>query len=247
MTLLSVTSLCKHYVRTGKPLTAVDRVTFAMAPGDSVSIIGRSGSGKTTLIGMIAGLISPTDGEVILEDQNIHALDDAASSLMRNTVIGYVPQGTSLLPALTALDNVRLPRYLVGAHSGDCTAKAISLMEEMGVAHLHGAYPSDLSGGEMRRIAIARALVNSPRLLIADEPTSDLDEESANNVMRLLARVNSQGTALLVVTHDMALAGIAARTMTMASGRLTHGGRADEAGAARKEMVAGGGVEALAS
>ena len=242
MTLLSVTNLRKDYVRAGKSFAAVDRVSLAMQPGDSVSIIGRSGSGKTTLIGMVAGLISPSDGEVILDGKPVAALSDAEASLLRNTVIGYVPQGTSLLPALTALDNVRLPRYLANhVQPDDAAEKALSLLEIMGVSHLRDAYPAAMSGGEMRRVAIARALVNEPKLLIADEPTSDLDEDSARDVMHLLSRVNEQGTALLVVTHDQALAGMAARTLTMASGKLTPAGSAP----ARHLRVTG--TEAIAS
>ena len=232
MTLLSVTGLCKEYVRAGKPFAAVDRVTFSMAHGDSVSIIGRSGSGKTTLMGMIAGLISPSDGEVALDGKVIGNLPDIEASFLRNTAIGYVPQGTSLLPALTALDNVRLPHYLANnVRSGDSVAKALALLDDMGASHLKDAYPSDMSGGEMRRVAIARALGNDPKLLVADEPTSDLDEESAQDVMRLLSRVNAQGTALLVVTHDMELAGLAARTLTMTAGKLGTGEQAARRGA----------------
>lgn len=231
MTLLSVTKLRREYVRAGRVFAAVDSVSFSMEAGESVSIIGRSGSGKTTLLGMVAGLISPTSGEAVLDGQAIALLDDAAASRLRNTVIGHVPQGTSLLPALTALDNVRLPQYLAGKiRPGDRAEKALTLLEDMGVAHLRNAYPKDLSGGEMRRIAIARALVNAPKLLIADEPTSDLDEESAGGVMRLLSRVNAQGTALLMVTHDMELAAMAGRRMTMASGKLTEAAKEIQTG-----------------
>lgn len=220
--LLAVKRLYREYTRAGKCFAAVDRVDFAIERGDFASIIGRSGSGKTTLIGMVAGLISPTDGEVVLNGQNIAMLGDAEASRMRNDVLGYVPQGSSLLPALTALDNVRLPHYLADTSgTGDCAEKALSLLQEMGVAYLRDTYPADMSGGEMRRVAIARALINDPQLLIADEPTSDLDEESAEEVMRLLSRVNSQGTAILAVTHDMELARIAKRTITMSAGKLS--------------------------
>ena len=222
MTLLSVTGLRREYVRAGKAFAAVDNAAFFLEPGGSVSIIGRSGSGKTTLLGMVAGLITPTSGQVVLDGHDLSTLDDAAASRLRNLVIGYVPQGASLLPALNALDNVRLPLYLADAPPfGDNAEKALAFLQDMGVAHLRDMYPSDMSGGEMRRVAIARALVNTPKLLVADEPTSDLDQESANDVMRLLARANSQGTALLIVTHDMELAAIAQQVLTMASGKLS--------------------------
>ena len=222
MTLLSVTNLRREYVRAGKSFAAVDKVTFSMAYGESVSIIGRSGSGKTTFISMVAGLISPTDGEIVLDGNRILQLDDAAASRLRNETIGYIPQGASLLPALTALDNVRLPLYLAGETAPDNGGtRALELLEAMGAAHLRDARPSDMSGGEMRRVAIARALVTEPKLVIADEPTSDLDEESAGDVMRLLSRVHERGTALLLVTHDRELASFADRTLAMASGKLS--------------------------
>ena len=219
--MLSITGLRKEYVRAGKTFAAVDRVSLSLEYGDSVSILGRSGSGKTTLIGMVAGLISPTDGEIVLDGKSVAMLNDAEASFLRNTTIGYMPQGPSLLPALTALENARLPHYLAeGGKDGNSVEKALALFEDMGVGYLRDAYPSDMSGGEMRRVAIVRALVNEPRLLITDEPTSDLDEESSRDVMRLLTRVNSAGTALLLVTHDPKLATIAGRTLIMASGCL---------------------------
>ena len=220
--LLSVTGLRREYLRAEKSFAAVDNVNFSMRYGESVSIVGRSGSGKTTFISMVAGLISPSEGEIMVDGNNILSLTDTAASRARNSVIGYIPQGASLLPSLTALDNVRLPLYLgEGRHTGDSRVRALALLEEMGVGHLQGAYSSDMSGGEMRRVAIARALVVSPKILIADEPTSDLDEESAAGVMRLLASVHKQGTALLLVTHAMELAATAERVMTMCSGKLS--------------------------
>jgi len=222
MTLLSAAKLRREYIRGGKSFVAVDNVSFAMEYGESVSIIGRSGSGKTTFISMLAGLIAPSDGEIVFDGQNIFALDDATASRLRNEIIGYIPQGASLLPALTALDNVRLPLYLAdGKYPDDGEARALELLGLMGVAHLRDVYSSDMSGGEMRRVAIARALIAAPKILIADEPTSDLDEESAAGVMRLLTTVHRQGTALLLVTHDVELAAIASRVFTMASGRLS--------------------------
>lgn len=225
MSLVVTNKLRREYVRAGVPFAAVDSVTFSMNEGEAVSIVGRSGSGKTTFIGMVAGLISPTRGEVLLDGKEIATLSDAQASRLRNEVIGYVPQGASLLSSLTALDNVRLPRYLVGkshdgSHPDECTTKALALLEEMNVASLKDAYPSAMSGGEMRRVAIARACITSPKLLIADEPTSDLDADSAKEVMDLLQRVNAQGTALLLVTHDADLAAIATRRLTMTSGTL---------------------------
>lgn len=246
MSLLSVKKLRREYERGGRRFAAVDNVTFSMECGESVSIIGRSGSGKTTFISMVAGLISPTEGEVILDGNDIFALDDAAASRLRNEVIGYIPQGASLLPALTALDNVRLPLYLSGGkRAGDGDERGLALLEAMGLGNLRDAYPAAMSGGEMRRVAIARALINTPKVIIADEPTSDLDEDSAADVMRLLAQAHAQGTALLLVTHDTELAVIADRVMTMASGKLAPAARA--VGAAAILRARAGGTESRAS
>ena len=217
--LLTAANLRREYTRGRERFAAVDNVSLSIAKGEFVCIMGRSGSGKTTLISMLAGLISPTDGSIALNGVDMAGLDDEALSRLRNAVIGYIPQGNSLLPNLTALDNCRLPFYL-GDRPGDCAEKAMALLEAMGIAHLADAYSAGMSGGELRRVAIARALINSPALLIADEPTSDLDVETAAEIMRLLLDVNKQGAALLIVTHDPELAKFAARTLPMAKGKL---------------------------
>lgn len=218
--LLSVNHLRKQYLRGGKtPFWAVDGVSLNMAPGEFVSIIGRSGSGKTTLLSMIAGLLTPTSGEILFNGINPHQLSDAALSSLRNEHLGCLPQGYSLLPNLTALDNVSLPFYLQ-KRAGRCAARARGLLAEVGLAGLEDAYPAEMSGGEMLRAAIARALINEPRLLIADEPTSDLDADTAAEIMELLLRVNRQGTALLIVTHDLGITRFSSRVYRLASGKL---------------------------
>lgn len=229
MTLLTVDRLHKEYVRNGQTFAAVDGVSFTLEEGGWMCLMGRSGSGKTTLVGMTAGLISPDRGEIVLDGRELSRLDDNALSGLRNRVVGYVPQGASLYPALNALDNVRLPRFLGAAGEArmdDSAEDALNLLEIMGVAHLKDAFPSAMSGGEMRRVAVARALINSPKLLIADEPTGDLDEKSAHELRTLLDGVNSGGTALLLVTHDAELAAHSILVMTMSAGKLTPAERA---------------------
>ena len=218
--LLTVSKLRREYARGSRRFAAVDNVSLELELGGFISIMGRSGSGKTTLISMIAGLISPTAGSILFNGVNILELDDKALSRLRNEAIGYVPQGSSLLPSLTALDNCRLPFFL-GERPGDCTEKALELLTRMGVAHLAEAYPADMSGGELRRVAIARAMINSPQLIIADEPTSDLDEETAGDIMRLFLDANTEGAAVLVVTHDPVFAGFAQKSLRMAEGTLS--------------------------
>lgn len=221
--LLHISHLRKQYLRGGKtPFWAVDDVSLNMAAGEFVSIIGRSGSGKTTLLNMIAGLLTPTSGEILFKGTNLHRLSDAALSSLRNEQLGCLPQGYSLLPNLTALDNVSLPFYLQ-KRAGSCDERARGLLGEVGLAGLEDAYPAEMSGGEMLRTAIARALINEPKLLIADEPTSDLDVDTAAEIMDLLLRINRQGTALLIVTHDLEITRFSSRVYRLASGKLEEG------------------------
>lgn len=211
----------KNYLRGGVPFPAVDDVSLKMGKGDFLSIVGRSGSGKTTLLNMISGLLKPDRGEVYFMGENTAMLGDIAMSSLRNISMGYIPQGASLLPNFSVLDNVRLPSCLSNKHHEDMAGRAHYLLGEVGVSHLADAYPAQLSGGEMRRVAIARALINSPEILIADEPTSDLDAISIQTVMGLLKKVNQGGTTLLVVTHELDTIAYSQRVAFMLSGRFT--------------------------
>lgn len=217
--MLQIKNVSKQYTRAGKNFAAVDNLSLNMQAGEFVSIIGRSGSGKTTLLNMIAGLLTPTSGEITFNGVNLFTLGDSAMARFRNCNIGYVPQGKSLLSNLTAVDNIRLPYYLT-ARKGGCLEKAHALLNEIGLGHLAESYPKSLSGGEMRRVAIARALINAPKLIIADEPTSDLDLETADEIIALLKRLNAQSTSILVVTHDLELARCGGRIIKIAAGRL---------------------------
>jgi putative ABC transport system ATP-binding protein len=184
----------------------VDNLSLAVDQGEFICLLGRSGSGKTTLLNMIAGLLTPDSGQVFFNGANLYGLDDRARTAWRNEQLGYVPQGASLLANLTALDNVLLPFYLQPrADDGSALKKARALMDELGLSKLEKSYPAALSGGETRRVALARALMNSPELIIADEPTSDLDVETAREMADLLSLLNGQGCALLVATHDLEL------------------------------------------
>jgi ABC-type lipoprotein export system ATPase subunit len=185
-----------------------------------VSIIGRSGSGKSTLLNLIAGLLNPTSGSVEMDGRIISTLNDAEVSLYRNSKIGYVSQGQTILSNLTVLDNVRLPFYFF-KRDGDATEKALLLLEQVGILHLAGSYPKQLSGGELRRVSIARALINDPGLLIADEPTSDLDAQTTGEIMQLFRLISQKGTAVLMVTHELDTVSYGKRTFVMVSGVLT--------------------------
>lgn len=218
--LLDIKNLRKDYQRGEQTFSAVNNVSFSMAENDFICIMGKSGSGKTTLLNMIAGLLTPTQGKIIINGTNLFELNDQQVSAFRNQHIGYVPQGSSLLPNLTALENIRLPFYLTKRSNQSTLNLAKQLLEKAKVVDLQNAYPANMSGGEMRRIAILRALICQPKIIIADEPTSDLDEESATEIMQLLSDIHQQGTALLIVTHDNDVASYSQKIVKMSSGRL---------------------------
>ena len=218
--LLDVKNLRKDYQRGSQHFSAVNNVSFSMARTDFISIMGKSGSGKTTLLNMIAGLLTPTQGKITINGTNLFELDDKQVSAFRNQNIGYIPQGSSLLPNLTALENIRLPFYLTKRENQSSLNYALELLEKSKIGYLKDTYPANMSGGEMRRIAILRALICRPQLVIADEPTSDLDEESSAQIMALLTEIHQQGTGLLIVTHDNDVANYSQRKLKMSSGRL---------------------------
>ncbi|WP_294892429.1 ABC transporter ATP-binding protein [uncultured Gilliamella sp.] len=218
--LLDVKNLRKDYQRGSQHFSAVNNVSFSMAQTDFITIMGKSGSGKTTLLNMIAGLLTPTQGKITINGINLFELDDKQVSAFRNQNIGYIPQGSSLLPNLTALENIRLPFYLTKRENQSSLNYALELLEKAKIGYLKDTYPANMSGGEMRRIAILRALICRPKLVIADEPTSDLDEESSAQIMALLTEIHQQGTGLLIVTHDNDVANYSQRKLKMSSGRL---------------------------
>jgi putative ABC transport system ATP-binding protein len=219
---LEIRHLTKRYWLGKACFDAVSDISFSLDRGEFVSLTGRSGSGKTTLLNMVAGLLSPDSGEILADGVSLFSLDERKRSCFRNGKIGYIPQGRSLLGNLTALDNARLPFHLQ-RRSGDSLPKARELFAVLGIAHLEGSYPAELSGGELRRVALARALINSPELVIADEPTSDLDIETAREIMVLFSGLNAGGTAFLVATHDPLLSRGSGMVLEMNAGRVTQG------------------------
>ena len=199
--LLKTKALSKSFARGRNSFFAVKNVDFSISASDFVFIVGRSGSGKTTFLNLISGILDPTQGQVFFEDDDISSMSDTAKSFYRNESIGFVPQSLAYLPNLSVFDNVRVPFFLFN-RDGDSEGRALSLLELMDIAHLKNEMPQNLSGGEIKRMLIARALMNSPKLLIADEPTANLDKETSETVMNLIKSVNKLGTAVLIVTHD---------------------------------------------
>ncbi|MDP4182828.1 MAG: ABC transporter ATP-binding protein [Bacillota bacterium] len=218
--MLELKQLKRVYARDDfSSFTAVDNVDLDIMPGDFVSIIGRSGSGKSTMLNMIVGLLRPTSGKILINGADLWSMNDKEMSKIRNSKFGYVPQGLSLLSNLRILDNVRLP-FCLDKREGNGIERAMNLLEEMRIQSLAQRYPAQLSGGEMRRVAIARALVNNPEILIADEPTADLDEETSIEVMKLFARINSRGITILMVTHEYDITDYGNRICAMSLGKL---------------------------
>jgi putative ABC transport system ATP-binding protein len=201
------------------PLTILDGVSFVVEAGASIAIVGASGSGKTTLLGLLAGLDQPTSGEIHVDGQALGTLDEDARAALRQRLLGFVFQSFQLLPALTALENVMLPLELAGAD--DAAARARTWLDRVGLAKRTTHYPRQLSGGEQQRVAIARAFAGEPKLLMADEPTGNLDVATGVEVADLMFRLNREhGTTLVLVTHDANLAARCGRRLSLAAGRL---------------------------
>jgi putative ABC transport system ATP-binding protein len=224
MVLLEISEVSKEYIRGGRAFNAVNNASLSVGDGDFISITGRSGSGKSTLLNICAGLLEPSNGAVLFEGKDIYDLKDKEISFFRNAKIGYVPQGMSLLSNFTVFDNVCIPWFLF-KREGDVEGKAFLLLEKVGISHLISSYPKELSGGEMRRVAIARSLINDPRLLIADEPTSDLDAETTAEIMKLLGCIAREGTAVLIVTHELDTLDYGNKTYSMHEGKLLSQGK----------------------
>ena len=218
--LLKTKSLSKSFARGKNSFFAVKDVDFSISASDFVFIVGRSGSGKTTFLNLISGILDPTQGQVFFEDEDILSMSDTAKSFYRNESIGFVPQSLAYLPNLSVFDNVRVPFFLFN-RDGDSEGRALSLLELMDIAHLKDEMPQNLSGGEIKRMLIARALMNSPKLLIADEPTANLDKETSETVMNLIKSVNKLGTAVLIVTHDFEILNEDSTMYRMNDGELT--------------------------
>jgi len=202
------------------PVTAVRDVTLQIRSGDHVAIRGPSGCGKSTLLHMLGCVDAPTTGTLLFDSQDVSRLSDARRSRLRLRHIGFVFQRFFLLPMLTASENVELPMSEAGLARDARRKRAGELLEYVGLSARADHRPSQLSGGEMQRVAIARALANGPRLLLADEPTGELDEATGAQIASLLDQVNQSGTALVIVTHDPTLAGRATRVLSMRDGRI---------------------------
>jgi ABC-type lipoprotein export system ATPase subunit len=208
------------------PVKAVTDVSLAITAGEFVAIMGRSGSGKTTLLHLLAGLEASTSGRILFQGQDISQRDEDALALWRREHVGLVFQAFHLIPTLSALENVAFPLYPTPLRPEERRRRALARLDQVGLAHRASHRPSQLSGGEQQRVAIARALINHPGLILADEPTGNLDTQSSAEVMELFRRLNRQeGVAVVVVTHDPGVAAQAGRVIEMKDGRIIQADR----------------------
>jgi putative ABC transport system ATP-binding protein len=218
--ILSASSISRVFQMPAGPVTAVRDVSLEIAAGESIAVRGPSGCGKSTLLHMLGCVDAPTSGTLIFDGRDVARLSDSARSLLRLREIGFVFQRFFLLPMLTAAENVELPQSEAGVGKIERQRRTRELLDYVGLASRADHRPSQLSGGEMQRVAIARALANRPRLLLADEPTGELDEATGDQIASLLDRVNADGTAIVIVTHDPSLADRSRRLLLMRDGHV---------------------------
>ena len=220
---LSAENLTRTFVRDGRESNifyAVRDVSLTLAGGALTELVGRSGSGKTTLINMLCGLLRPSSGRVLLDGTDLYVLSDGARARLRGKNIGVIPQGQTGLDSLTVMENILIPAAMAGADTPETRRRAEALLERMDILSLKNVYSNELSGGEMRRMAIARALVLSPDIIVADEPTADLDEDTTRLVLTLLKDEARRGAAVMMVTHEDAALPYADRVYKMDKGIL---------------------------
>ena len=219
MSILKVSELTKTYHSGSRELTVLENVSFEISHGDTFSIVGPSGSGKTTLLGLCAGLDKATSGSVILNNTKLDSLNEDERAQIRNQSVGFIFQNFQLIQTLTALENIMVPLELRGDKSAQRKSK--ELLDRVGLASRGDHYPTQLSGGEQQRVSIARAFSNNPKILFADEPTGNLDEETGSKVEELLFEINKEeGTTLILVTHDLDLAKRTHRIVRIKGGRV---------------------------
>ena len=219
MEILNVSNLSKKYGDGPNEFWALDDVSFRVQKGEFVAIVGKSGSGKSTLLHLLGGLDNPTSGNVIINNQNIYKMNDKNLTVFRRKYIGIIYQFYNLVPALTVKENILLPALFDGRNISN--KKLNDLIKNLGLINKIHLFPNDLSGGQQQRTAIGRALINRPKLLLADEPTGNLDSRNSRSIMKLLEFYNRKyKQTIIMVTHDMSLAKRASRIITMADGKI---------------------------
>jgi len=220
--ILRTKQITKTFHNNGSQVHALRGINLTVKPGELVAVMGPSGCGKSTLLHILGGLDSPTSGEVYVNGNRIDNMSEAQRAVLRRNQVGFVFQAFNLIGNLSITDNVELPALVAGESSGNARERRKTLLASLGISEKASSVPSQLSGGEKQRVAMARALINQPSILLADEPTGNLDSKSALEVMHLLIKTHQLGQTVLVVTHDPNVASIAQRVILMKDGKITH-------------------------
>lgn len=224
MALISLTDITKVYQMGAIFVHALHPITLTIEQGQSVSIVGRSGSGKTTLLDIIGCLSLPTSGEYLLNGTSVSSLSDVQMANIRNQSFGFIFQTFHLLPRQTALQNVALPLFYNGTSKEERLSRADEALQQVGLGNRGSHLPRELSGGQQQRVAIARALVNRPKIILADEPTGNLDSKSGEEIINILLELNQKGHTLILITHDAEIANRLTRKVMIADGRIVGDG-----------------------
>lgn len=224
MAILEVRNLKKIYTTRfgGNQIQALSNVSFSVEPGEYVAIMGESGSGKTTLLNILAALDKPTNGEVLLNGKNIVSIPEDAISAFRRQNLGFVFQDFNLLDTFSLKDNILLPLVMSGGKPGEMQKQLLPIVQKLGIQNLLNKYPYEVSGGQKQRAAVARALINNPQLIMADEPTGALDSKATDSLLELLETINAEGQTILMVTHSIKAASHAKRILFIKDGRVFH-------------------------
>ncbi len=222
--MLRMEEVSKSYQHRGRPVVALDGATLDIPEGDFVSVVGPSGSGKSTLLLMLGGMLSPSSGRVMLDGQSVYDLNSDERARLRKENVGFVFQTFNLVPYLTALENVQIPLFLAGADDSQQEETATALLQRVGLGDRMDHKPSELSVGQQQRVALARMLANDPAVILADEPTGNLDPETSREVIGFFEEFNREGRTIVMVTHDPKAAERAKRTLTLRDGKIVDEG-----------------------
>lgn len=218
--MIEVSDVTKSYIIGGNQVNALDSVSLEISEGDFIAVTGPSGSGKSTLLYTLGGLLTPNTGRILVNESDIYSLNQRQRAKFRRDNVGFIFQTFELLPYLTALENVMLPLSIDGVSSWEQEDRAYNSLEKVGLDERADHKPTELSGGEQQRVAVARGLVNDPKILLADEPTGNLDQKTGDGIMGLLSDLNEEGQTIVFVTHDISRTGIANKVIGMVDGSI---------------------------
>lgn len=218
--IIQLDDIKKYYQMGNSTVKALDGIDLSVNRGDFIAIVGPSGSGKSTMMNMVGALDLPTHGEIYLDNQDIAHLDESHLAQIRGSKIGFVFQTFNLIPTLTAIENIALPMIFHGISKSERLERAEKIISQVRLEHRKGHFPGELSGGERQRVAIGRALANDPEVILADEPTGNLDSKTREEIMKLFVELNKQGRTIILVTHDLSITKFANKVIRLRDGKI---------------------------